>query len=69
MYRFCLVSVVAVYLYSFNYQAVDEDEFGGAWEITKEGFVTSFAGFLVSISVTQTQIVYWYLHFLGFINV
>jgi hypothetical protein len=26
---------------------VDEEEYGGAWELTKEGFMTSFAGFLV----------------------
>ncbi|KAF2368172.1 Rab5-interacting protein family, partial [Trinorchestia longiramus] len=42
---FCIVSAVAVYLYAFTFQNVDED-YGGAWEIVKEGFVTSFAGFL-----------------------
>ena len=28
-------------------QGVDEEEFGGAWELTKEGFMTSFATFMV----------------------
>lgn len=31
-----------------SYQQIDEEEFGGVWELTKEGFMTSFAGFLVS---------------------
>ncbi|KAF2362415.1 Rab5-interacting protein family [Trinorchestia longiramus] len=43
---FCIVSAVAVYLYAFTFQNVDEEDYGGAWEIVKEGFVTSFAGFL-----------------------
>ena len=30
------------------FQAVDEDDFGGVWEIVKEGFMGSFASFLVS---------------------
>jgi hypothetical protein len=34
-------------LYFSTFQSVDEEEFGGAWELTKEGFMTSFAGFLV----------------------
>ncbi|KAA0185309.1 hypothetical protein HAZT_HAZT000386 [Hyalella azteca] len=55
---FCLVSAAAVYLYAFNFQNVDEDEYGGAWEIIKEGFVTSFAGFLV-----MWIIIYSGLHF------
>ncbi|KAG9328713.1 hypothetical protein JZ751_011404 [Albula glossodonta] len=28
-------------------QWVDEEEYGGVWELTKEGFMTSFALFLV----------------------
>jgi len=36
-----------MYLYFSGYHKVDEEEFGGAWELTKEGFMTSFAGFLV----------------------
>lgn len=55
---FCIVSAAVVYFYAFSYQGVDEEEFGGAWEITKEGFVTSFAGFLV-----MWIIIYSGLHF------
>lgn len=36
-----------IYVYFTNFQSVDEEEYGGAWELTKEGFMTSFAGFLV----------------------
>ena len=36
------------YAYCTGFQGVDEEEFGGAWELTKEGFMTSFAGFLVT---------------------
>ena len=35
-------------MYFTSFQSVDEEEYGGAWELTKEGFMTSFAGFLVS---------------------
>lgn len=40
-----------IYIYFSNFQSVDEEEYGGAWELTKEGFMTSFAGFLVSKNV------------------
>jgi hypothetical protein len=45
--RFVLVNAGLIYLYFSNFQVVDEEEYGGAWELTKEGFMTSFAGFLV----------------------
>ena len=38
-----------VYVYFALYQHVDEDEYGGTWELLKEGFMTSYALFLVSI--------------------
>jgi len=47
-----------VYLYFNGFQKVDEEEFGGAWELTKEGFMTSLAGFLVT-----WIIIYSGLHF------
>ncbi|TRY79694.1 hypothetical protein TCAL_11005 [Tigriopus californicus] len=37
----------ALYAYWTLFQGVDEEEYGGAWEMTKEGFMTSLAGFLV----------------------
>lgn len=46
--RFLVLNAVILYAYFTNYQQIDEEEFGGAWELTKEGFVTSLAGFLVS---------------------
>lgn len=46
-FRFVLVNAGVTYLYFSNFQQIDEEEFGGVWELTKEGFMTSFAGFLV----------------------
>nr|CAD7425037.1 unnamed protein product [Timema monikensis] len=45
---FAVVNAGLIYLYFSNFQSVDEEEFGGPWELTKEGFMTSFAGFLFS---------------------
>ena len=36
------------------FQGGDETEFGGAWELTKEGFLTSAAGFLVTWIIIYT---------------
>ncbi|XP_046622578.1 respirasome Complex Assembly Factor 1 isoform X1 [Neodiprion virginianus] len=44
---FFLVNAGVMYVYFSNFQQVDEEEYGGPWELTKEGFVTSFAGFLI----------------------
>lgn len=48
VYRFAGVNSGLVYVYFNSFQSVEEEEFGGAWELTKEGFLQSFAGFLVS---------------------
>ncbi|XP_075224395.1 GEL complex subunit OPTI isoform X1 [Lycorma delicatula] len=45
---FVLVNAVVIYLYFSSFQSIDEEEYGGAWELLKEGFMTSFAGFLVT---------------------
>ena len=37
-----------MYGYSTFYQRVEADAYGGTWELLKEGFMTSFALFLVS---------------------
>ncbi|XP_063245036.1 GEL complex subunit OPTI [Bacillus rossius redtenbacheri] len=55
---FVVVNAGVIYLYFSSYQSVDEEEYGGAWELTKEGFMTSFAGFLVT-----WIIIYSGLHF------
>lgn len=49
--RFCVINAALVYFYASSFQGIDEEEFGGMWELTKEGFVTSFAGFLVRITL------------------
>lgn len=48
-FRFCLLNVLSLYTYTTAFQKVDDEEFGGTWELIKEGFMTSFASFLVSI--------------------
>ncbi|KPJ02128.1 PREDICTED: uncharacterized protein C20orf24 homolog [Papilio xuthus] len=51
---FVAVNAGVIYLYVSNYQNVDEEEYGGMWEITKEGFMTAFAGFLVTWIIIYT---------------
>ena len=48
--RFGLVNAGSLYIYFSSFQQIDEEEYGGAWELTKEGFTTSLAGFLVSVT-------------------
>jgi len=55
---FAAINAGLLYLYFSGFQSVDEEEYGGVWELTKEGFVTSFASFLV-----MWIIVYTGLHF------
>ncbi|KAK6632784.1 hypothetical protein RUM43_013555 [Polyplax serrata] len=55
---FALVNAGLIYVYFSSFQSIDEEEYGGAWELTKEGFMTSFAGFLVT-----WIIIYSGLHF------
>ena len=43
-----------MYGYCILYQRVEEEEYGGTWELLKEGFMTSFALFLVSQSFVYT---------------
>ncbi|KAF9811464.1 hypothetical protein SFRURICE_002833 [Spodoptera frugiperda] len=51
---FVLVNAAVIYFYVNNFQNIDEEEYGGLWEITKEGFMTSFAGFLVTWIIIYT---------------
>ena len=41
------MSCASVYVYCNLYQQIDEEEFGGLWELLKEGFMTALATFLV----------------------
>ncbi|OWR49861.1 GEL complex subunit OPTI [Danaus plexippus] len=51
---FVVLNAAVIYIYVSNFHNVDEEEFGGMWEITKEGFMTSFAGFLVTWTIMYT---------------
>ncbi|CAH0398602.1 unnamed protein product [Chilo suppressalis] len=51
---FVVVNAAVIYFYVSNFQKIDEEEYGGMWEITKEGFMTSFAGFLVTWIIVFT---------------
>jgi len=51
---FALVNAGVLYIYFSSFQEVDEEEFGGAWELTKEGFMTSSAGFLVMWTIVYS---------------
>ncbi|XP_068618576.1 GEL complex subunit OPTI [Battus philenor] len=51
---FVVVNAGVIYFYVSNFQSIDEEEYGGMWEITKEGFMTSFAGFLVTWIIIYT---------------
>lgn len=53
-----IVNAAIIYLYYSNFQNIDEEEYGGAWELTKEGFMTSFAGFLVTWIIIYTGLYY-----------
>ena len=44
---FFLINADVLYLYFSDYLQIDEEEYGGMWELTKEGFMTSFALFVV----------------------
>uniref|UniRef100_A0A5F8G5Q3 RAB5 interacting factor n=1 Tax=Monodelphis domestica TaxID=13616 RepID=A0A5F8G5Q3_MONDO len=44
---FCLINAGILYLYFSSFQQIDEEDYGGTWELTKEGFMTSFALFMV----------------------
>ena len=46
-FRFCIINAGVLYVYFSSFQQIDEEEYGGTWELTKEGFMTSFALFLV----------------------
>uniref|UniRef100_A0A8C8UGA3 Respirasome Complex Assembly Factor 1 n=1 Tax=Peromyscus maniculatus bairdii TaxID=230844 RepID=A0A8C8UGA3_PERMB len=55
---FCLINAGVLYLYFSNYLQIDAEEYGGTWELTKEGFMTSFALFMVIWIIFYTAIHY-----------
>nr|XP_058894088.1 GEL complex subunit OPTI isoform X1 [Kogia breviceps] len=52
---FCLINAGVLYLYFSNYLQIDEEEYGGTWELTKEGFMTSFALFMNLAQTTKSE--------------
>uniref|UniRef100_A0A3Q0T7A3 RAB5 interacting factor n=1 Tax=Amphilophus citrinellus TaxID=61819 RepID=A0A3Q0T7A3_AMPCI len=48
---FCIINAGVLYVYFSSFQQIDEEEYGGTWELTKEGFMTSFALFLVGLLI------------------
>ncbi|KPP60292.1 hypothetical protein Z043_121717, partial [Scleropages formosus] len=55
---FCIINAGLLYVYFSSFQQVDEEEYGGTWELTKEGFMTSFALFLVVWIIFYTALHY-----------
>ncbi|XP_041701100.1 respirasome Complex Assembly Factor 1-like [Coregonus clupeaformis] len=55
---FCVINAGVLYMYFSSFQQVDEDEYGGMWELTKEGFMTSFALFQVVWIIFDTALPY-----------
>lgn len=55
VFRFCIINAGVLYLYFSSFQQIDEEDYGGTWELTKEGFMTSFALFLVRVLMFNTE--------------
>eukprot|EP00069_Balaena_mysticetus_P018423 bmy_11179T0 len=55
---FFLINADVLYLYFSDYLQIDEEEYGGMWELTKEGFMTSFALFMVLWIISYSAIHY-----------
>jgi hypothetical protein len=49
------VNSIVIYVYSIGFQKIDEDQFGGIWEVIKEGFMTSFSTFMVILFKNWTK--------------
>lgn len=55
---FCSLNAAILYVYITSFQKIDEEEYGGTWELTKEGFMTSFASFLVAWITVYSALYY-----------
>jgi len=51
---FAALNAGILYFYFSGFQSIDEEEYGGVWELTKEGFMTSLASFLVIWIIVYT---------------
>lgn len=54
---YCAISTVVLNFYVTNFQNQDIEEYGGFWELAKEGFMSSFASFMV------LWIIFYTIHF------
>nr|CAG4649879.1 EOG090X0M4M [Scapholeberis mucronata] len=54
LFLFAATNAGLLYMYFSSFQSIDEEEYGGVWELTKEGFMTSFAGFLVTWTIVYS---------------
>ena len=50
MHRYIIASSAVILVYTSFYQKVDAEELGGLWEVMKEGFISAYALFLVSLA-------------------
>jgi len=53
---FLVSSFSAVFVYYSKFLGVDEDEFGGTWELASEGAMSAFGSFLVSWIITYNLV-------------
>ena len=53
MFRYIGLNLLIIFLYYTSYQSVDEEDYGGHVELAKEGLLTSFALFLVSVKLSN----------------
>ncbi|EDV25965.1 uncharacterized protein TRIADDRAFT_24387, partial [Trichoplax adhaerens] len=53
---FGIANAGLLYLYFTYYQPADEEEVGDTWELTKEGFMSSFSIFLVAWIMTYSGV-------------
>jgi len=51
-----LVNFGTTFFYYTKFLGVDDEEFGGTWELLKEGFMPSFGVFLVSWIISYNVI-------------
>ena len=49
--RFALINAGVLFIYFTNFQKIDDEDYGGPMELTKEGFFTSFSLFLVCLNI------------------
>ena len=47
---FCALNCLAVIIFVSRFKSIDEEEYGGSFEIAKEGFMTAFSSFMVRSS-------------------